>query len=175
MPLHLTVDRAAEVVAGKWLKYQDTQMSVARRTQIMPATKYNLLVTAFNASTVLLTIAIAAAILFSHTTAFVFGAIALFVRFTTEKEIRSKAIPREGAASHLQQLAHVALNAMGLGQRNVGHTILTNVAAEQDERWNENEVILLDYPVWKNRVPLPPDPDRPRGRAEPAAAEQPAG
>lgn len=93
MPLHLTMDAGVDWAAKKWLAYQDPQMTPARREQVLRVTKYNLLVTGFNASTALLVTAVVSSVLFSFQMAFVLGAIGLFTRILTERDLRNYAIP----------------------------------------------------------------------------------
>ncbi|HSX10986.1 MAG TPA: hypothetical protein VLF94_04650 [Chlamydiales bacterium] len=159
MPLHLTMDAGVDLAAKKWLAYQDPQMTPARREQILRVTKYNLLVTGFNASTALLVTAVVSSVLFSFQMAFVLGAIGLFTRILTEREIRNLrtyAIPAAGPADegHMAVLARVAWNVIG-GRAPVGNAILAQLGARQDADWEENEVIFDVYPLWKNRAPMP--------------------
>src|SRR2546425_12060781 len=107
MPIHITVDKAVDWAANRMLTFQDSTMSAEWKRRILPVSKYNMLVNVFNASTVLLVAAVASAVLFAYTAAFVLGAIAIFARLTSEKELHHYAIPQnqEGDQVHLGNLA----------------------------------------------------------------------
>jgi hypothetical protein len=179
MPIHITIDRGVDWLAKKTLDYRDAQMPEARRAQLAPVTKYNLLVSGFNTSTLLLIAAVASAVLFAYTAAFVLGAIAIFTRLTTERELHTYAIPpvNQEEPGHLAQLARVAMNVLGMDRRNLGNAILQRLGAGDVENWEENEIVFDVYPIWKNKAPIPADPNRqpvrdaaPRGEAPAAVA-----
>lgn len=87
--MELTTNKAVTWVAEKMLD-RDPQRAANWRNNdnILKATKYNLLVNGLNASTVLLTIAVVAAVaFFAVNAALVFGTIGLVARMVIEKEL----------------------------------------------------------------------------------------
>jgi hypothetical protein len=138
MPIHITVDKAVTWGADKWLSYQNA--SDERKAQILKVTKYNMLVNGFNTSSVLLAVALAAAVVFAYTMAVTLGAIALFIRNVTEKELKEYASP---------ELLQAGMNVLGMG-----HPLLKKIGAREVAGWEENEVTIV-HAVWKNTAPLP--------------------
>jgi hypothetical protein len=184
MPLHISIDQGVwgiggvDWIARKKLAYQDPQMTPVRKDQILPATKYNLLVTGFNISMLLLIGAIVSAVLFAYTAAFVLGAIALFTRSITVRELRTYAIPlpnQEEEPGHLAQLARVAMNVIGIERRNLGNAILQRLGVADVEGWHDDDIDFEGYPLWKKYAPIPADPNRPPVRDAAPRAEVPAG
>lgn len=166
MPIHFTVDRAATWCADQLLSRQ--QLTDARKNEIRPATKYNLLVTAFNSSTVLLVASVILAVFFAYTAAFTLLALGLFTRFTTEKEIQKYTLPlrqdeqqQAGAAGMWERLREAFAGAMlrhALHQATPEEkveNIFQNVRLPRQPNWEQDEVFVFDYAFWKNKIDVP--------------------
>ena len=166
MPVHLTVDRAATWCTDLFLSRQ--QLTEEREDEIYLATKYNLLVTAFNASTVILVASVAFAIFLSYTASLILLAMGLFVRCTVEKEIRKYTLPprqdeeeqspRAAVWERLRTFASSMLR-HALHQESAEEqteNIFRNVDLPRPEQWDQDEVFVFDYSFWKNKIEIPP-------------------
>ncbi|PIS02173.1 MAG: hypothetical protein COT85_06470 [Chlamydiae bacterium CG10_big_fil_rev_8_21_14_0_10_42_34] len=152
MPIHFTVDTAVEIAANRWIASKHPDMGADRKQQILPATKYNLLVKTFNASTVLLVTAVAFAVLFAFSAAVTFGSIALFTRFTTDLELNKYSAPQNNLDA-LTKINHfIGLTDPADEVRNIFARAGVGMPANG---WNQYEVFLFDHAVWRNEVPLP--------------------
>jgi hypothetical protein len=152
MPIHFTVDAAVSMAADRWLAYKYPRITVQRKAQIKEATKYNLLVKAFNYSTVLLVAAVACAILFAYAAAVTFGGIALFVRFTSDGELGRYSEPRgeeEEPFAWLRSYYHRCNPDTEIRR------IFQRIGGEAPEKWTQHEILVFDHVVWRNEVPLP--------------------
>lgn len=173
--MRITVDDAAIWATNKYIGYQYPQITETRRNQIFSITKYNLLATAFNASTVVLAVAVASAILFAYTAAVALGSIAIFVRLTTAKELSKYTMPldrtvrpqlvgppKEGATiwqhvdAFVPDLLRHHLGVMEPKEKE--DNIFARLGANRPKDWVEDEHFVFDHAVWKNRVPVPEDP-----------------
>jgi hypothetical protein len=181
--LQLTTRQAIEWGANSLLDKQ--QISVERKNEIRRVTEFNLLTTAFNASTVLLVAGFAAAVFFAYTAAATFGAIGLFLRYATEKEItkytlpvQGPAVPEEGAGAALWARLRDAYNSALL--RNALHqatpdekiaNIFLNVGLPRQENWEPAPIIFDDFAIWRAKIAVPPAlaPEVPVVAAVPAA------
>ncbi len=85
MPTHISVNDALSLAAHYLLPEQAT--TEKEKAKFLPLVEYNLLVKAFNVSTILLTAAAVSALFLSFTTSFVFLALGLFCRSVAEKEL----------------------------------------------------------------------------------------
>lgn len=128
----LTVDKAANWIAEKYMNWQDPTMDTEA---VAPATKYNVLTIAFNASTALVVMAVACAILFSPTAALVYGTIGLAVRSVVKEELDTYSAPLSGRAQ----------------EASLDKRILTKLGIRR-EGWAADEVNLFNVIVWKNLV-----------------------
>lgn len=179
MPIQFTVDRVVTQMAeGQEHVQSANEADKPRVTQI---TKYNLLASALNASTVLLTIAVAAAAFFAYTTAFVLGSVALFTRLAVLKEMDKYTLPVDQVCEGNQvnearpqrsgrelwgRARQAVLDPIAYIGAQLRHVI--NIATQEEreanlferlglvkpEGWNQHEVFVFDYPVWNNPVPL---------------------
>jgi len=148
MYLRITRDEAAKFVANKWCDYQYPAMTKDEKVKHIETMKYNVLAVGFNLSTVLLTVAVASAILFAITTAFVWGSIGLFLRFVTEKEINTYAVQK-------QNVNMAVLHLIGFGDTdNRVLQIFAKCKMKPLKDWEENDVEICDYAFWKNRLPV---------------------
>lgn len=151
MTLHLTTEAMAHWAAEKWLSYQDPAMREERKGRILEVTTYNLLATAFNASTVLLTAAVAAAILCSAHAAIVLGAAGLLARLISERALYDYTIPQEGANA-----GSIFLRMIGRSERRETlEAIQKRTEVELARDWVEDKVRIADYALWKNCIPVP--------------------
>lgn len=152
MPIHITADAAITWAAHQFLSRQGvTGDNIELK---LKPTKYNLLVHSFNASTVLLTAGVASAIFLALSSAFTFLALGLFIRFATEKEIAKYSIPqREADEAEEPSIMSRLANALNLGtSEEVRNAIFANLGIPNKSGWVENEVIFLDFPIWKSTV-----------------------
>ncbi len=138
--LQLTTRRAVEWGANLLLDKQ--QISPERKQEIRRVTEFNLLTTAFNGSTVLLVAAFAAAVFFAYTAAATLGAIGLFLRYATEKEIAKYTLPAQGAV-----LA---------GEDDRITNIFFNVGLPRQEGWEPISVIFDEFAIWRSKIEVSP-------------------
>lgn len=190
--LQITTRQAIEWGANSLLDKQ--QLSPERKREIKRVTEFNLLTTAFNASTILIVAAVAAAVLFAYTAAFTLGAIGLFLRYATEKEITKYTLPVQapagqddvqGAAAAMWARLRDAYNSALLRnalhqatpEEKIANTFL-NVGLPRQEGWEPTPVIFDDFPIWRNKIEVPPalaaPAAAPAPRAEAPAAVEPA-
>ena len=149
MTVRITTNEAVGFLARVYVDNQDPVLTEKRKLEILPATKYNLLVYAFNTSTVLLVAAVASAILFAFSTSMVLGSIALFTRFAVEKEIdRNYALPIQGG---IEKMLTFSWRREAEGERE--ERILQKVG-QQVVGWNENAYEFDEWALWKNTVPV---------------------
>ncbi len=185
--LQITTRQAIEWGANSLLEKQ--QISPERKREIKRVTEFNLLTTAFNASTILIVAAVAAAVLFAYTAAFTLGAIGLFLRYATEKEITKYTLPVQapagqddvqGAAAAMWARLRDAYNSALLRnalhqatpEEKIANTFL-NVGLPRQEGWEPTPVIFDDFPIWRNKIEVPPALAAPAA-AQAAHAEAPA-
>lgn len=157
MPIHITMNDAVTRGANYLLSQQ--QISEARRAQIFPATKFNLLVNVFNASSVLLVAAAVSALFLAFSVSSVCFCIGLFLRYTTEKELETYSLPLPlpgwGAVAALVQtnlLRHALHQATDEERIN---NIFHKVGMRRPENWEPNELLFLDFIAWKNTIVIP--------------------
>lgn len=180
--LQITTKQAVEWGANKLLDNQ--QLSAERKREIKPVTEFNLLTTAFNVSTVLIVVAIAAAILFAYTAAFTLGAIGLFVRYATEKELNKYTLPppppqeEQGAGAalwgRLREAFHTALLRHALHQARPEEktaNIFLNLGLPRQEGWEPYEIVFDEFGVWRQKIDVPEAGLLPRHVEEGAPAE----
>lgn len=160
MPIHITIDQAVSKAAVLLMSGQTPPLSDDRQAQILPAKKFNLLVDIFNGSTILLTVAVASAILFAYTMAVCLGAMALFSRWTAERELFCYAIPVNAEFVEGGAIQRVFMNTIGWGIRNnLSEQILERLGCDPNPDWDENALIVFDHILWKNKVDMPPIPE----------------
>jgi hypothetical protein len=157
MQIRFTTQQLVDWGANKLLE----GVSDARKDEILPVTKYNLLANVFNASTVLLVIAAASAVLFAYTMAFTLGAIGLFVRYASEKAIDKYMLPvqAQDLGRGLRHALHQATTAEKIAN------IFEHVALPQQRDWEPDQVVFDELALWKEKIDVPPA----------LAADQPAG
>jgi len=153
MPIHITVDAAITAAANRWLTYKDPTITAQRREQILSGTKYNLLVKAFNASTVLLVAAVACAVLFAYAAAVTFGAVALFIRFTTDGELDRYSEPQEDGGN--QFVAWLRYYHHRIDPNDEIGNIFRRIGGAAPQGWTKHEIFVFDHAVWRNEAPLP--------------------
>lgn len=151
MPMHITVDQAATWGTNQILGRE--KASAARKREVFAVKKYNLLVTAFNSSTVLLVVAVAAAVLFAYPAAFTFGAIGLFIRATTEKELEKYTFPLASSEKDMMQKLFEAVSKPQKGEKEAN--IFKRLKVDREDGWEIDEVVLFDHPIWKNKIQEP--------------------
>jgi hypothetical protein len=158
MAIRLKVDDGVTWLTNKFIDYKEPRASASRKGTILQASKWNLLVNGFNASTVLVVAAIAFAVFLSLQNAFVFGALGLGLRCLTELELAAYTVPADAADE--RQLLRIALHALGARRPSLGATILERLNVARDDGWEENrafvEVGSQRLVAWKNTVPIPP-------------------
>jgi hypothetical protein len=163
--LQLTTRQAIEWGANSLLDKQ--QISVERKNEIRRVTEFNLLTTAFNASTVLLVAGFAAAVFFAYTAA---------AKYTLP--VQGPAVPEEGAGAALWARLRDAYNSALL--RNALHqatpdekiaNIFLNVGLPRQENWEPAPIIFDDFAIWRAKIAVPPAlaPEVPVVAAVPAA------
>ncbi len=161
---HLTTDAALGWATRKWLS-SIQGIREDRIERMLPATKYNVLVSAFNISTALLVTAVVAAIFLAFTKAFVVGAIGLGLRYIADREIDRHAaeapvnleVARDedrGVARLFQRIGRAVMHALPFGgDRN--QQILANMGVqgvEANELWVENFITFEDFSLWRHRI-----------------------
>lgn len=187
MPIHITMNDAATYGAD----YLNRALNEDRKAQIRPASKYNLLVKVFNASSILLVAAAVTALFLSFTTSFVFLAMGLFLRITSEREIdkytapyqaagAAEQAPAQGAGAQLWErlrgafqtnlLRHALQQTTEAEKRK---NIYDNIGLPEIQEWVRDEVTFLDFTAWKNSVVIPEVIER-VVPAQEEAAPQPA-
>ena len=150
MSVNITVDTASKWAANLWLAQTAPQMSAREKTRVLPIVKYNCLVAAFNASTVLLVAAVASAILLSPAFAVVYGVIALAVRMTVEQELNRYALPVGMEPNRLLDAVYRLVNPDGTPREGY---ICGRVGIDHPPTdWAENEVNIFGHSLWKNML-----------------------
>ena len=157
MPIHITLDALAEKAARFLLNRQN--LTEERRVQILPATKYNLLIRGFNVSSILLVAAAVFALFFSFITSGVFLAFGLFLRTIAQKEIHKYSVP-SNQRSNVQEFWRYFTWAAA--EDETARNIFENVRLPKPEGWVCDEIIFADFVLWKNKIPIP---EAPAGRA----------
>ncbi len=177
--MRITGEQLTALAGRRYMSYCEPNASEARIGSVRRVYEYNALAKIYNLSTILLVAAVAATILFSYATAFVWGAIGLLVRYVAGKEIRTYHVPPLNQAQVPQQaqplLAMVGLNpemfqeivkamhtfayAANIRQRG-GSAIFQRLNMDPVARWEEDKWIIDDFPLWKNTLPVPADPNR---------------
>lgn len=188
MPIHITMNDAATYGAD----YLNRALNEDRKAQIRPASKYNLLVKAFNASSLLLVASAVTALFLSFTTSFVFLALGLFLRITTEREIDKYTAPYQAAGAGEQAPqqgpgAQLWDRLRGAFQTNLlrhalhqtteaekRKNIYDNVGLPEVEAWVRDEVTFLDFTAWKNTIVIPEVIERVVPPQEAAVVQPPA-
>jgi len=156
MPIHITLDRGVDWIASRSISFEQPPVSDDRKAQILPAKKYNLLVTAFNVSTVMLVVAVASTLFFAYSAAVAWGALGLLTRSMTEKELASYSLPVNENQRSNAEWSQIVFNTFGVGRRHhVGGQILERLGVSNQADWHENEVVFIDYVLWKNKAPIP--------------------
>jgi len=122
-----------------------------QRQLMFRVSKFNHTLMAFNASSVLLIIALAAAILFSLHLAVVLGAIAIFARLALLKEMHTLTEPDDE-----NQVMRHAMNYL-IGRHNDPNQsarIFNKLGIEPIRGWNKDRLIIFDNLVWVNPLPM---------------------
>lgn len=173
MPVHITMNDAVTRCADYLLARQD--ITAQRKDQIFVATKYNLLVKAYNSSTVMLVAGAVMAVFLAFSSSFVLLSLGLFLRFTTERELEKYAVPYRQAGREqvdqqqqrpndvdnqirVQEAFNTDLLRHALQQTTEAEKVVNifrNIALPLPPEWNRNEVTFLDFDAWKNPVPIP--------------------
>ena len=166
MSIHITMDDAATYLAGKLLSRQ--QISEERKTQILPATKYNVLVKTFNTSSVLLLAATVTALFLAMTTSFVFLFWGLFSRYTSERELEKYTAPYQRPVVHedqptptenrsfLARITDLLRHSVKLTtEEDKINNVFLNVGLSKANGWQRYEVIFLDFGFWMNPIEIP--------------------
>lgn len=170
MPLHITMNDVAAKGADYLLSRQT--LTEERKAQILPATKYNLLVKLFNVSSLILVAGTVSAIFLAMSSAFVFLVLGLFLRITTEKETEKYTLPYQAPQQETPE-------AEGMGARLWGRlrdafqtnllrhalhqttevekvqNIFHNVGLPVQEGFVPNEILIFDLVGWKNTIDIP--------------------
>ncbi len=157
MPIHYTLNEAATLVANKWVSYQEPQINGERRRQIVPIATYNLLATAFNASTVLIIAAVVSTLFYGFAASVALGAIGVFLRLTAERGINHFALPQQDE-DVAQQMTRFFRTTFGMDEMDEKEArakqIFVRLGIPRIVNWNEDEV-YIGLPLWKNSVPIP--------------------
>lgn len=147
------------VTRGASYLLSQQQISQARRDQIFPATKFNLLVNTFNASSVLLVAAAVSALFFAFSVSSVCFCIGLFLRYTSEKELETYSLPLPLAGwNAVAALVQTNLLRHALHQATDDEkirNIFQKVGMPRPENWEPNELLFLDFVAWKNTIAIP--------------------
>jgi hypothetical protein len=167
MPIRITIDQTVSWAAEKMLSSQ--RLTDARKEEIIPITKYNLLVNVFNASTVLLALSVASAALFALSAAATFAFLGLLTRQLSEKELSKYTLPVGREGNNYELLQH-ALDRLPQDQKTAN--IFGNLRLAQVEGWNSNEVEFDVFSLWKNTIPVPVEARDP-AHVNPPAAQNP--
>lgn len=149
--MNITVDGVAEWGANRLLMQANPPMNQERKRQLLPVTKYNLLVNVFNGSTVALVSAVVLTIFFAFSAALTIGAMGLFARFTTEKELGEYSFNRAaefGLVHILRSAFPGALNG-AFTEEPAGKKLL------RPENWEATKVFVFGHAAWKNSLPVP--------------------
>jgi hypothetical protein len=198
--LQITTKQAVEWGANRLLDNQ--QLSAERKREITAVTEFNLLTTAFNASTILLVAAVAAAVLFAYTAAFTLGAIGLMVRYMTEKELAKytlplpapqPAVPQEDQPQGVGAVMWGRLRDAITGNLNANNALMrhalrqatpdekianifTRVGLARQEGWEPAPILFDEFEIWRAKIEIPPAVvgAAPRAPAPAAAAAAPA-
>ncbi len=157
MTVRISSDDIATFCAKKWLSYQGVEES--QQKDLLPTTKYNVLVQGFRASTVLLVSAIAATALLAFSAACSFAFIGLCARYATEQELVKYTLParafllRELEAGRIDEsVLRVANNELVPAEKIVnlfGALRLGN----PPEGWVSESVVVCDKVLWMNTLP----------------------
>lgn len=149
-PYAFTSADAADWAANQWIDYKQPRLAQAKKDKILPVTKYNVVATTFNISTVLLVVAVANAAILAFSAAFTLGSIGLFLRLVSEREINRYASPPEPTNAHMfKKMIGLADKA----EREIEISAQIGIALPQG--WSENAVFVFDFAVWKNTLPVP--------------------
>lgn len=146
-PINIQVSDATHWAANQYLNRQEG-LTPERRAGIRPLTEYNILAYSVNTSTVLLAIAAISTVFFSYAAAAVFGATALFIRFTASKELELLAKP-----SGIEALGHV-VNQTSLTPQARIQNICEKLGIQMPaEDWTETLVSVFGHAIWKRIIP----------------------
>lgn len=176
MSIRITSEDATNWLANKYLAYQEPQATDARKAQILPQMKYNVLVDLHNASTVLLVAAVASAVIFAFSAAVTFGTLGYLVRLASQRELTKfmlpvepqpePAAPEEGVAGRLRRVvdrvrqqsimnrAYVLVGAVSPKEKE--ENIFEHVRVAKPENWTREYAQVMDLDFWLNKVPLAP-------------------
>lgn len=140
MRFDFSTDRVAGILANGYLAWNSPGMPHKVAEETLPSLKYNVLVTAFNASTTLLVAAAVLPVFWGFSAAVVVGAAGLFLRTTVLDGLNAIAAPYGvGHASQLERLNNIFASIAG---------------ASPVLGWKEDDGLLLGHVVWKNLVPV---------------------
>lgn len=174
MPLHITMSDASKTITDWVLSRQN--LTEERKTEIYEAEKYNVLTKIFNASSVHLIAGVVSAIFLAMSSAFVFLVLGLFLRTVTEKELEKSTLPVEvpqpappangGMVSRGWELLRAAVQVerqTDLLEHVLHQTteekrmqnIFAHVGLPAQEGFVLDEVLLFDFSMWKNSIPIP--------------------
>jgi hypothetical protein len=174
MPIHITMRDAATKITD-WALSRENLID-ERRDQIYEGRVYNTLATLFNASTVMLVIGVVSAIFLAMSSAFVFLALGLFLRATTEKEMETYTLPVQAQqppeaeppagvaalwgrlrdavqARHQTRLLQHALHQTSDDEK--VQNIFDNVGLERQDDFVPDELFLFGFSGWKNSINIP--------------------
>jgi hypothetical protein len=188
----ITTDEVIAWGAERLLNNQ--QLTDTRKNEIRKVTQYNLLVNAFNASTVLLVVSVAMACFFAYAAALTLGAIGLFVRFAALKEHNKYTLPYQpppeqaGAQQvaqamwgRLRDAFQTAMLKHALHQETLEEkteNLFNHLGINRQEGYEPYTVLFDDMPLWMATVKEPPsavelerqDPPVPAAQASAAAS-----
>jgi hypothetical protein len=134
-------------------KYLESEgLDTDKRVNLIPVTKYNFMVHAFNGSTVLMVAAIAAAFFVSMYSSFVIGAAGLFIRNALDKEFLRVYVGAE--RDNPAVLPNIVAHLFGEPRRQDDSELLRQIGARPQQQWHANRLILADYVIWKNLAPV---------------------
>ncbi len=167
MPIHITMNDTATRSAQYLLSRQ--QMPEQRRVELLKVTKVNLLIKTFNVSSLLLIAAAVSALVLAITTSSVFLAMGLFLRLTTERELEKYKAPWNNAAEQPQGVGHAIWRRLReaydtallrhatqqLTEEEKIRNIFLNIGLPVQADYVQDEVIFLDFAVWKNTIDIP--------------------
>jgi hypothetical protein len=136
MYLNLTAEKAAEWAAVRYFPMPHIEQG-----------KYNALVWGFNASTVLLVIAVANAVFSAAAAAVIIGAAALLIRYVTENALNKYKMPVD---AHKDIANFFAKFMSPPVEREV---IAQKTHARLPDDWEVDYVAAFEFSLWKNPIP----------------------
>jgi hypothetical protein len=153
MSYNITVEAATKWVAGKWLEFDEPNITPKKKATLLPSLQYNALVYAFNASTILLTAAVAIAFFATLSAAVSIAGVALFVRWCTEKELDKATVPASPSGGMLDAVYNYISNQVTLEVKK--GALFGKLGIAQPAEWHMNVLTVFDHVLWKSAVPIP--------------------